>query len=284
MIDILTVVFDEEIDILRVQAQSIDLYCDKLPIKNIWVIVNDRENVCAKIDPSWWGQFASAVQVIHRSRFGTDFHHNGWISQQYLKLKACTVSDSAWVMVIDAKSIFINAISSSNIFDMFGKVKSSYFEPPTLWHKALHNVDAFFNIKLNKFSGIVPYFFEVDLVKQMINHIETQTNQPFDKWFQSFGEDGISEIILYSAYVKYRYGNLWRYYAWSYVDGIKYSLLGSTENNNANAVFVGEFLNGWPGSHMVMIHRKCWTSLCDDNKNMYRCLLDQRGLTTAKML
>ena len=77
MIDIVTVVFEPEIPILRAQAQSVALYGQKLGIRNIYVVLNDAETVASQIDPAWWGPFADSVLIIPRTVFSTAFVDNG---------------------------------------------------------------------------------------------------------------------------------------------------------------------------------------------------------------
>jgi hypothetical protein len=85
-IDLVTVVFEPELPVLRAQAQSINLYCRDLGIKNIYVIVNDHESVAKQIDPAWWGDMQHRVVIMPRRTFSTNFADNGWVSQQVLKL------------------------------------------------------------------------------------------------------------------------------------------------------------------------------------------------------
>ena len=82
MIDICTVVFREELAILKAQAQSIALRCQDLGSLNIYIVVNDTDDVVAEIDSAWWGNLASKVMVIPRSTFSTTYVDNGWLSQQ----------------------------------------------------------------------------------------------------------------------------------------------------------------------------------------------------------
>jgi hypothetical protein len=49
MIDIVTVVFEQEIPVLRAQAQSIALNCQRIGIRNIYVVLNDSETIAAKL-------------------------------------------------------------------------------------------------------------------------------------------------------------------------------------------------------------------------------------------
>ena len=107
MIDIVTVVFEQELSVLRLQAQSIELYCQDIGVKNIYVIVNDSDSVAGQIDPTWWGSMSGLVCIVPRSQFGCNFVDNGWVSQQALKLIASGLVDNPWYMVLDAKTWFI---------------------------------------------------------------------------------------------------------------------------------------------------------------------------------
>ena len=69
MIDIVTVVFEQELSVLRLQAQSIELYCQDIGVKSIYVIVNDADSLAAQIDPAWWGNMSSLVRIVPRSQF-----------------------------------------------------------------------------------------------------------------------------------------------------------------------------------------------------------------------
>jgi hypothetical protein len=60
MIDIVTVVFEQEIPVLRAQAQSIALNCQRIGIRNIYVVLNDSETIASQIDPAWWGPLANS--------------------------------------------------------------------------------------------------------------------------------------------------------------------------------------------------------------------------------
>jgi hypothetical protein len=59
MIDIATVVFRDELPILKLQAQSIERYCQHIGIRNIYVIVNDDDDTIHQIDAGWWVQHSA---------------------------------------------------------------------------------------------------------------------------------------------------------------------------------------------------------------------------------
>ena len=111
MIDICTVVFDAELDVLKLQARSIELYCQDIGLKNIFVMVNDS----SRVDPAWYGSFADRVQIIPRTEFDCEWRDNGWVSQQVLKMLGSAMSDNAWCMIVDAKTLFVRPVELNQV-------------------------------------------------------------------------------------------------------------------------------------------------------------------------
>jgi len=277
MFDILTVVFRDELPILRVQAQSIDLYCRDLGIKNIFIIVNDDDNVVDNINLEWYGDLSNLVKIIPRSQLGTQYHSDGWFSQQYLKLKGSTLSKNKWVMVLDAKTIFVKKIYLNKFFDIFGRIKSGYWKLRPFWNRVEKNINELFNIKTKGDSGVVPYFFKVDLVNDLINDIELKTHTPFDIWFQSFNITDITETALYLGYVQSRYKSLWKYASkFRYIE--RYCV-GRHCIDEADKLFDTELMK--KRNHVVMIHRQVWAKLNDERKERFKNFLISKGLSSA---
>ena len=219
------------------------------------------------------------VKIVPRSHLGNYFHTDGWISQQYLKLKGSTLSNNKWVMVLDAKSIFVKHIYLSKFFDIFGRIKSGYWKLSKDWHKVETNVNSLFNIKTKGDSGWVPYLFRVDLVNDLIKDIELKTNKPFDKWFQQFEVGEMTEIALYTGYVQTRY-KLWKYASkFRYME--RYCV-GRNRIEEANELFDKHLLH--KRNHIVMIHRYVWDLLDIERKEKYKKFLISKGLTSAEGL
>ena len=122
MIDIVTVVFEQEIPVLRAQAQSIALNCQRIGIRNIYVVLNDSETIASQIDPSWWGPLANNVLVIPRTAFSTPFVADGWVSQQVLKLMTAAMSYNTYSMILDAKTIFVRELDPDTVVDATGRI------------------------------------------------------------------------------------------------------------------------------------------------------------------
>ena len=284
MFDILTVVFRDELSILRVQAQSIELFCQDLGIRNIFVIVNDDDSVVKDIDVNWYGSLSNLVKIVPRSQLGSYYHNDGWISQQYLKLKGSTLSKNKWVMVLDAKSIFVKKIYLKKFFDIFGRVKAGYWKLDPAWGEVEKNINKLFNIKIRGDTGCVPYLFKVDIVKNLISDLELKTAIPFDKWFQHFESCHITEIALYIGYVQSKYRSLWKYASkFRYID---LTCVGRNRIDKANSIFDNELFKtrNQRKNHVVMIHRYVWNILDSERKERYKNFLVSRGLTTARDL
>ena len=200
MIDIITVVFQEEIAILRVQAQSIDLYCTPDLVRDIHVIVNDSAAVAEQIDTAWWGQFQDRVHIITRDQFNTTWVDNGWVSQQALKIAGAARAWSDWAMVMDAKTILVRPVDHQ-LWDADGRLRSGSFEIYSVFYPARDIVNSLFDINLTSQLGPggVPFFFKTDLVRSMISAVEQRTGESFIPWFQAQGR--LTEFILYSGYV-----------------------------------------------------------------------------------
>jgi len=279
MIDIVTVVFAAEIPVLRLQAQSIDLYCRRIGVRNIYVVVNDHESVAQQIDPAWWGELADRVTILPRRTFSIEFVFNGWVSQQALKILAAGVSYNTWSMILDAKTIFVRNLDLVEIIDSSGRARTSQlpihpvFEPSRLIVNNFYNIDLIYQVG----PGGVPFFFHNRTVRFMIADVEERSNTDFAKWFQSHGK--LTEFILYSGYVHYKYSNFNTLY--SPVCRIQtHNICHSEVELFDQKISQADASN----THTISIHRNAWSHLTPEQQQQYRDLLIQRGITQAETL
>jgi len=274
MMDLATVVFHDELSVLKLQAQSIELYCQDIGIRNIYVIVNDDQATADQIDTQWWGTLANQVTVVPRSAFSTQFVENGWVSQQVLKLLAASMSYNTWTMVLDTKTIFVRPVLLTDLFDTQEKPQVGQLKIYPVFDRSKQIVNELFNINLQHQLGPggVPFVIHNQMVRALIAEVEHRTVTKFPKWFQAQGM--LTEFILYSGYIQY---------------------LGLTDilyNVNNNAIVPVNVCHSEVGvfdrkfEHMqtaltVSIHRNAWTQLADGQKKQYQDLLISRGITTA---
>jgi hypothetical protein len=279
MIDIVTVVFEPELSTLRLQAQSIDLYCRRIGVRNIYVVVNDSELLAQKIDPTWWGAFAPHVMVVPCSVFSTEFVDNGWVSQQALKILTASISHNVWSMVLDAKTVFVRDLDPAELVDSQGRLRVGQMPVYPVFESARQIVNEFYQIDLDSQLGPggVPFFFHNDTVRLMIAETAFRAQQSFPNWFQAQGR--LTEFVLYSGFVKYRFGSFDAFYC---SDNTVFPCnLCHSEVARFDAKLTEMSL---PKTSTVSVHRNAWTQLVPEQQQQYRDLLIQRGITQAATL
>jgi hypothetical protein len=277
MIDIVTVVFEPEIPVLRAQAQSVALYGQKLDIRNIYVVLNDSENIAGQIDPAWWGPLANLVLIIPRTAFSTAFVENGWVSQQVLKLLAASISYNTYSMILDAKTLFVREVDLSSIVDSAGRILTGRLPIYPVFEPSKKIVEQLFEIELpdQLGPGGVPFVVHNDTVRMMIAEVTLRTKTSFPVWFQQQGM--VTEFILYSGFVKFLCGDLSVMYD-------QHSHLGGIVNVSHDETDAWPIkLNQMNHQHTltVSVHRGAWAKLGAEQRQQYQDLLTQRGIKAA---
>jgi hypothetical protein len=280
MIDIITVVFEAEIPVLRAQAQSIALNCQRIGIRNIYVVLNDSETIASQIDPAWWGPLANNVLVIPRTAFSTPFVENGWVSQQVLKLITAAMSYNTYSMILDAKTIFVRELDPNNIVDSAGRIQTGILPLYPVFAPAKKIVDELFEMDLQRQVGPggVPCIVHNDTVRMMIAEVTLRTRTSFPIWFQSQGV--LTEFVLYSAFVQHLCGDIGVLYD-------QHNHLGSIINVAHNEtdswlIKINQMNKG--ETLTVSVHRGAWEQLTAQQRQEYRDLLIQRGIEAARDL
>jgi len=279
MIDIVTVVFKEEIPVLKLQAQSVARYCTNIGIGNIYVVVNDDDDTIHQIDALWWGDLANNVLIIPRSAFSTRFVEDGWVSQQVLKILAASLSYNTWSMVLDAKTIFVREVSLLELIDSDGRMRVGtqdiypVFEPSRLIVNQTYKVD----LKKQLGPGGVPFFFQNDALRLMIAETTFLIGDSFPHWFQARGR--LTEFLLYSGYLEHRFKGFDTFYSPEKSFGVCnvcHSEVGSWERKFKEMAD--------PNNLTVSVHRNAWKQLSDEQKQEYKNFLIDRGITEAWQL
>ena len=269
MIDIVTVVFDQEIKPLQAQAQSIALYCKNLSINNIYIVVNDSTDTHSLIDINWWQHLSSKVVVVNRDCFSTQFSNNGWVDQQILKLLAAAQCTSEWSLILDAKTIFIQDVEYHTLISN-NQAQTGFIDIFSVFEPSKKIVEETFGIEFEKQTGPggVPFIFYTSLVRDLILYIEEKYSKNFVEWFLEKG--CVTEFMLYAGYVQYR--------------GFTSQLY-----SNRTAIFpcnichseVARFhdkMNEAQSSQTVSIHRNAWSQLSVEQQAQYRDFLYKRGI------
>jgi hypothetical protein len=271
--DIITVVFQEELDILKKQAQSIELYCKNLDIDSIIVIVNDSDLDLTAIDFDWYGSLSEKVKLVQRNTWSIDYSSNGWVTQQALKLIACTLAVGEHSIILDAKTLFVRPVASADFFDSTGKSRMGQLNIYPVFEPSKQIVENLFDIKLNQQLGPggVPFVVDNSQVVYMIRWIEATTGENFLSWFQDQGR--LTEFILYSGWIVRVNGSL---------DSValNHNSFGEICNvcHSEVDLFEQKFIQ-MNKSTTVSIHRNAWNKLTPVQQQQYHDFLLERGIT-----
>jgi hypothetical protein len=265
MISTVTVVFQDELDSLRRQAQSLDLYVDD--IQTVFIVVNEDSNLEQQIDSQWWGRWANCVQIIPRNCFGTSWSDNGWVSQQALKLLAASSAPSDWSIILDAKTFFVKRVTTVKDQPGVGLLPIyPVFEPSRQIVNQLFDID----LKQQLGPGGVPFVMNTQQVCNMISWIESTVNQSFATWFQEHGR--LTEFLLYTGWIQYNTGALDKIYNVNQVEMVACNLCHSQVNE-----FDRKFKE-MQKSTTVSVHRHAWPQLTDQQQTQYINFLASRGI------
>ena len=279
MLDLITVVYRPEIPLLEIQARSVNRYFQPTQINSIIIVVNDVDEVCQLIDKSWWGAFEHKVTVLPLSIFGYQVTTSGWDNQQLLKILAAARSNSEWSCVVDAKTFFVKNITPGLLFDHDNKACTNLLKPQPVFQTAVDFVESFFQITLENIIGPggVPFFFHTATVHEMIKECENRSQQPFIVFFQEnvCFPNLITEFYLYSAFVKFKYGQFSDLYVekqrWNCINVADWQLSGYDQ------LFLNmqKFL-----TLTVSIATKAWIKLPDTKQLEYLEFLQKKQIVT----
>ena len=265
MIDTITIVFKDELETLKTQAQSLAVYGEDLD--TIFVVVNEDTGLGSEIDRAWWGRFQERVQIVSREAFGSVWSNNGWLSQQALKLLTSTISGNEWSIILDAKTFFVNPMPVVDSTPAVGELDIySVFDP------SRQIVNNLFGINLVKQLGPggVPFVINNDQTREMIRWIESHTHQPFAEWFQNQGM--LTEFLLYSGYIIYKFGSFDTLY------NCKKSVIRPCNICHSEVDSFDRKLKEMQTANTVSIHRNAWNKLTVDQQTQYQEFLSSRGI------
>ena len=220
-LSLVTVVYEQELDMLKTQAKSMAFRFKPEHVQEVMVLVNDVNSLADKIDPIWFGHLRPKVRIVTRKDLGywPAAGISGWKSQQIMKLLGVAASSADWCMVLDAKTWFIKNYDPFLIFDgvraKFGPIVGvpEVFQPGQRYLEQLFGISDSVSIA----PGGVPNLMKPSVVKDMIADIEQRTSMGFASWFEENcdfeSSNGVTEFICHSVYVCYKYGGISKLYA-----------------------------------------------------------------------
>lgn len=275
-----TVVHEQELDYLKTQALSFDLYVDNTVVDQITVVVNDHDNICSQIRKSWYGKFASRVTILPYSAFG--YTHRllgemaGWENQQLCKLLAAASSVDDWTIVLDAKTWFINPVSYASFFDNDGRARAKLPSIDPYFASAAEYVNKLYNVTMSSTVNCgVPYAFHNKTVGEMITVTEYLTQQKFVDFFQDKVRypECLTEFYLYSGYVLKKYGT----YECLYSLNNTFNMVNVEDRDLANFDLLYEQMQH-PTTLTASVHKRALRVMTLEQLNKWTTFLHRKSL------
>lgn len=209
MIDLITVVFREDVPLLKFQAKSIDTYVDC--VDNIYVIVNDKSDVLTLIDKTWWGSYSNKVSIILAESLAPMPDLAGWSTQQLYKLLGGAQAKSPYAMILDAKTWFVKKLEYNKLFEN-NKINFQPLPVQEVFTSAKLYAEKIYNVQIPNIIGPAgpPFIFNVADLNEMIADLENQFNESFYSFFTRSlrTPTDLTEFILYTGFIIKKYGSL----------------------------------------------------------------------------
>jgi hypothetical protein len=280
LIDLITVVFQEELHFLQTQARSIELYTRTQDICNIYVVVNDADSVADLVDPTWYGTHQAKVKIIPYSKWSSDPDFlNGWQRQQLCKLLAASEASSTWSMCLDAKTWFIQPLDLSKLFDEQQRVNSGSYAVHPEFTSSKQFLEHYYNISMPEIIGPAgpPFVFHSATVGELVNS--------FDDFMEFFKPNvaninAITEFHLYSSFVLARDGTYERLY--NTTQYYNYYHLAECELDRFDIMYHGYMHDD--RALTASIHRKAYPLLSIKQIRKWQKFLAQKGLNIDNIL
>ena len=279
MIDLVTVVFQQELNFLKIQARSVELYIQPSDLGNIYVVVNDDDSVADLIDFTWWGINQTKVKVVPYSRWNYKSRINGWENQQLCKLLAAGDANSEWSMSLDAKTWFVQTLDVTKLFDDQGRVTAGTVPVFTVFDSSKEFLEEYYAITMPNIIGPqgVPFVFHTATVKELI---ASHTN--FIDFFQTNVRYPhlITEFHLYSSFVlssHKTYEKLYNKTQYYTCCNVADSDVNSFKNHYDRMLHDQKLLT-------ASVHRRAYPLLTKQQVTKWQQFLIQRGLNTTAIL
>lgn len=204
-----TVVFEPELPLLRLQARSLSRFLDPACVAEIVVLDNCAGGMGARARRevlASFGALAPRVTVMRTSRLGVDGGTAGWRSQQAAKLLIARRIRTPHYVVLDAKNHLIAPASSADFVDATGTARGgthSYASHPLRvdLERTLHHLGADAGAVARLVDDFprtaTPFVLDTALVRRMMLDLEQQERVPFGVAFE---RARLLEFFLYSSW------------------------------------------------------------------------------------
>ncbi len=205
-VTLVTVVFEPEFDLLRLQARSLARYVDQALVARILVIDNSstglRTGARRRLTAAY-GPLATKLEIVRPDDLVTGpTAASGWRAQQALKLLVADRVETDWYLVLDAKTAFIRPTSAADLFTSDGRPNGgvhSYAQHPL--QPQLRTVLAYSGLDADTLvegftSTATPFLLSTSAVRTLVADLGSRHPQGFSAEFE---RAGLTEFFLATA-------------------------------------------------------------------------------------
>jgi hypothetical protein len=209
--DIVTVVFKEELAVLRLQARSLARFLDPSFSGTIIVIVNDLDlpGTVRKIR-RWvlpeYGSWQDRVRIVPFHHLGSGLDPwNGWIFQQPLKLAVSGLIDKPFYVVLDAKNHAVKALPTEKFVSLDGRGLQKLGDVPISLPRHYDACARYFDLDPASSPAmpclpVTPFVMHTQTARDLIDHIEAREGRSLFAFFCR--TRFLSEFLLYGFYLR----------------------------------------------------------------------------------
>lgn len=304
----LTVVFSDEIALLRLQARSMAKFASDLDIDKILICVNDVDSetvrdAILKIIPEY-GDLAPRVHIVFGDElFSTDVSahplyrfrrwlawinpirfvrprggwrfHNGWKMQQAFKLACCSLISSRVTVILDAKNVFLRPLAYSDFVAECGRPRAT-FMLPEMFHKIWYPPSAgalglprdMPTTELTNY--MTPYPVKTEILSNVV-HALSDRKWPVEALFAKIKNDA-TEFMLINAHCNH-HGGLRK----NFTDGMfrSYTIFSGMDAELSEQILSEASTND---AKCIGIHRTFFQAMDSDQDKTVMSLLAGAGL------
>jgi hypothetical protein len=206
-LSLVTVVFEEEVPLLQLQARSMARFLDPGAVDGIVVIDNSARGMPDRARAellAGYGGLADAVRVLRPGDICRVPPTIGWRSQQVLKLSVAGRLATERFAVLDAKNHLIDTTDAGVFVAPDGRARATAhsYERHAL-RPMLEHVLTYLGLDpadhFGRFTGtITPFTFDTSLVVAMIRDLERRSGRSFA---DEFVANDLTEFFLYSGWL-----------------------------------------------------------------------------------
>ena len=202
-----SVVFEAELPLLRLQARSASVYLPLELVEAIIVIDNTARGIPKKFRDELlddYGRLASLVRILRPSDICHVASTTGWRSQQILKLRVAELITSDRYVTLDAKNHFVSPVELSFFEAADGRARVNVYGYET--HPLRPNLErvlTYVGLDPSDYVGrftatVTPFVLDAATVRAMVADIQRSSGRDFSKEFVA---QDLTEFFLYSGWI-----------------------------------------------------------------------------------